>query len=66
MAQQVTLGHVEETSDRISSHLGWGFTLSDEKEVVRVALSYSSRQDAEQARKEMGRLLSTAIHIVFT
>jgi hypothetical protein len=62
---QVKLGHVEETSDRISSHLGCGFTLSDEKGVVRVTVSYSSRQD-EQGRKEMGRVLSTAMHIVFS
>jgi hypothetical protein len=63
---QVKLGHVEETSDQISSHLGWGFTLTDEKGVVRVTVSYSSRQDAEQGRKEMGRVLSTATHIVFS
>lgn len=63
---QVKLGHVEETSDRIRSHLGWGFTLSDEKDVVRVTVSYSSRQDAEEGRKEMGRVLSTATHIVFS
>ena len=62
---QVKLGHVEETSDRINSHLGWGFTLSDENGVVRVTVSYSSRQDAEQGRKEMGRVLSTATHTVF-
>ena len=63
---QVKLGHIEETSDRISSHLGWGFTLTDEKGAVRLTVSYSSRQDAEQGRKEMGRVLSTAIHIVFS
>jgi hypothetical protein len=31
-----------------------------------VTVSYSSRQDAEQGRKEMGRVLSTAMHIVFS
>ena len=34
--------------------------------VVRVTVSYFSRQDAEQGRKEMGRVLSTAMHIVFS
>jgi len=63
---QVKLGHVEETSNQISSHLGWGFTLSDDKGVVRVTVSYSSRQDAEEGRKEMGRVLSTAIEIAFS
>jgi hypothetical protein len=58
---QVKLGHVEETSDRISSHLGWGFTLSDEHDRL---LLFACRP--EQGRKEMGRVLSTAAHVVFT
>ena len=63
---QVKLGKVKETSDEISSILGWGFSLSDERGVVRVTFSYSSQQDAEQGRKEMGRVLSIATHVVFT
>jgi hypothetical protein len=31
-----------------------------------MTVSYSSRVDAEQGRKEMGRVLSTAAHVVFT
>jgi hypothetical protein len=63
---QVKLGEVKETSDEISSILGWGFTLSDDQGVVRVTFSYSSRQDAEQGRKEMERVLSIATHVTFT